>query len=144
MLLVDSLQLSVCFFVGPILAVPRVKRYIKKFNFCMPSSVVILRFLFWNCLKSCLVYKATILFGSKREDYYKSCSTAFKMSFNKSQFFVSAPSPRQMYRIIKTSLRIQKQRPRLPNPIERHQRSCFMPLWCRNMMPFLGRKAANH
>ena len=28
-----------------------------------------------NCLKSCIVYKATISSGNKRDDYYESCST---------------------------------------------------------------------
>ena len=35
-----------------------------------------------NCLKSCVVYKATISSGNKRGDYYGSCSTAFKKRFN--------------------------------------------------------------
>ena len=35
-----------------------------------------------NCLKSCVVYKATISSGNKRDDYYGSCSTAFKKRFN--------------------------------------------------------------
>ena len=35
-----------------------------------------------NRLKSCVVYKATISSGSKRDDYYGSCSMAFKKRFN--------------------------------------------------------------
>ena len=35
-----------------------------------------------NCLKSCLVYKATISSGNERNDYCGSCSTAFKKRFN--------------------------------------------------------------
>ena len=35
-----------------------------------------------NCLKSSLVYTATISSGNKRDDYYGSCSTAFKKRFN--------------------------------------------------------------
>ena len=35
-----------------------------------------------NCLKSCLIYKATISSGNQRDLYYGSCSTAFKKRFN--------------------------------------------------------------
>ena len=35
-----------------------------------------------NCLKSCVVYKATISSGNEGDDYYGSCSTAFKTRFN--------------------------------------------------------------
>ena len=35
-----------------------------------------------NCVKSCIVYKATISSGNKRDDYNGSCSTAFKKRFN--------------------------------------------------------------
>ena len=35
-----------------------------------------------NCLKNCLVHKTTILYETKRDDYYGSGSTAFKKRFN--------------------------------------------------------------
>ena len=35
-----------------------------------------------NCLKICVIYKATISSGNKRDLYYGSCSTAFKKPFN--------------------------------------------------------------
>ena len=35
-----------------------------------------------NCLKSCLIYKATISSGNRRNIYYGSRSTAFKKRFN--------------------------------------------------------------
>ena len=35
-----------------------------------------------NCLKSCLIYKATISSENKRDVYYGSCSTAVKKRFN--------------------------------------------------------------
>ena len=35
-----------------------------------------------NCLKSCLIYKATISSGNLRDLYYRSCLTAFEKRFN--------------------------------------------------------------
>ena len=35
-----------------------------------------------DCLKSCLIYKATISSGNKSDNYYGSCSTAFKKRLN--------------------------------------------------------------
>ena len=35
-----------------------------------------------NCLKSCLIYKATISSGNQRDLYYGSCSTTFKKRFS--------------------------------------------------------------
>ena len=73
-----------------------------------------------NCLKTCLVYKATISSGNKRDDYYGSFSNCFQKTLQQPQLFVSTSAPREKYQTIKTSLGAQKQRPRLPNPMECH------------------------
>ena len=44
----------------------------------------------------------------------------FQKTLQQPQLFVSTSAPREKYRTIKTSLEGQKQRPRLPNPAERH------------------------
>ena len=97
-----------------------------------------------NRMKSCVVYEATISSGNKRDDYYGSCSTAFKKTLQQLQLFVSTSAPKEKYRAIKPNLGAQKQRPRLPNPMERHLKSCCISLWCKNMQSLSGRKAANH